>query len=100
MYDPQAQANIHVKAFAVSSQRERQEQLLPGLDDDFSLPISHRADEALDTSGTDVASVDKALTADNKGYQLLLKMGWTGKGLGRNEDGKQLFAVDHCTSHP
>jgi hypothetical protein len=59
-----------------------------GLDDDFSLPISHRATDALDTSETEVASVDKALSADNKGYQLLLRMGWTGKGgLGRNEDG-------------
>jgi hypothetical protein len=68
-------------------QRERREQQLFGLDDDFFLPISHRADDALETSGIQIATVDTALSADNKGYQMLQRMGWGGRGLGRNEDG-------------
>jgi hypothetical protein len=73
-------------------QRDQQEQSLFGLDDDYCLPINHRATDALDTSGTEIASVDKAITADNKGYQMLQRMGWTGKGLGKNEDGAALLA--------
>ncbi len=68
-------------------QREKQEQRLFGLDDDYSLPINHRADDALETSDLVMASLDTAITADNKGYQILQRMGWGGKGLGRNEDG-------------
>jgi hypothetical protein len=33
------------------------------------------------------ASTSVPLTATNKGYQLLQRMGWRGAGLGRNEDG-------------
>ena len=34
-----------------------------------------------------MASLDTALGEENKGYQMLQRMGWGGKGLGRNEDG-------------
>ncbi|BDA46673.1 probable G patch domain-containing protein 8 [Coccomyxa sp. Obi] len=73
--------------FSASRIREKQEQHLFGLDDDYSLPINHRADDALETSDLVMASLDTAITADNKGYQMLQRMGWGGKGLGRNEDG-------------
>ncbi len=69
-------------------QREQQEQQLFGLDDDYFLPINHRASDTLDTSNMVVATVDTAITCNNKGYQMLQKMGWGGKGLGRNEDGE------------
>ena len=68
-------------------QRERQEQSLFGLDDDYQLPMSHRADDALDTAGICMASVDTAIAPDNRGYQMMQRMGWGGRGLGRNEDG-------------
>jgi hypothetical protein len=34
------------------------------------------------------ASTSRPLDSSNKGYQLLQKMGWGGKGLGRNEHGR------------
>jgi hypothetical protein len=38
---------------------------------------------------TEAASAAVAIDASNKGFQLLQKMGWKGKGLGRKEDGAQ-----------
>ena len=35
-----------------------------------------------------MASTDTAIPKDNKGFQMLQKMGWKGTGLGRNENGK------------
>ncbi|XP_052859965.1 angiogenic factor with G patch and FHA domains 1 isoform X2 [Anopheles cruzii] len=37
---------------------------------------------------TQVASLDQSITSDNKGFQMLSKLGWNeGKPLGRNDDG-------------
>lgn len=81
-----------MRSFEVlDSQREQQEQQLFGLDDDYFLPINHRAADTLDTSNMVVATVDTPITCDNKGYQMLQRMGWGGEGLGRKEDG-----VDHA----
>ena len=41
----------------------------------------------LDTDQLMQASMDTAISSDNVGYRLLLKMGWGGKGLGRNGEG-------------
>ena len=68
-------------------QREKRQQELLSADGDFYLPIDHRADDPLETAGIDISTVDTAIAADNKGYQMLQKMGWGGKGLGRKEDG-------------
>ena len=32
--------------------------------------------------------MDTAIAAENKGYQMMLRMGWGGRGLGRHEDGE------------
>ncbi|CAI5519809.1 unnamed protein product, partial [Closterium sp. Naga37s-1] len=56
---------------------------------EFRLPIDHRITENLDREGLEMASLDKPIACSNVGFQLLLKMGWRGKGLGRNEQGER-----------
>jgi hypothetical protein len=70
-----------------------------GLDDEeFRLPRSHRPMENLDTEGLEQASVDTKLSSSNVGFKLMQKMGWKGKGLGKNEQGLiELSLLDQAT---
>ncbi|KAI5658349.1 hypothetical protein M9H77_27142 [Catharanthus roseus] len=73
--------------------RDKQEQeaheasVLEELADDFRLPINHRPTENVDLENVEQASFDSQLTSSNIGFRLLQKMGWKGKGLGKDEQG-------------
>ncbi|KAL8171791.1 hypothetical protein V2J09_023595 [Rumex salicifolius] len=54
---------------------------------DFRLPINQRPTENVDLDNVEQASLDTQLTSSNVGFRLLLKMGWKGKGLGKDEQG-------------
>ncbi|KAH9550946.1 hypothetical protein CY35_10G098200 [Sphagnum magellanicum] len=72
-------------------QREREQAYADSLSEDlgeeFQLPISHRPVENLDTSHLEQATLDTQLSSSNVGFRLLQKMGWKGKGLGKDEQG-------------
>ncbi|EPS61078.1 hypothetical protein M569_13722, partial [Genlisea aurea] len=61
--------------------------VLENLAEDFRLPVDHRVTENVDLDNVEQASLDTQLTSSNIGFRLLQKMGWKGKGLGRDEQG-------------
>ncbi|XP_057494363.1 uncharacterized protein LOC130779663 [Actinidia eriantha] len=63
------------------------EAVLEDLAEDFRLPINHRPTENVDLDNVEQASLDTQLTSSNIGFRLLQKMGWKGKGLGKDEQG-------------
>ncbi|KAL6963536.1 hypothetical protein U1Q18_035625 [Sarracenia purpurea var. burkii] len=68
-------------------QKAFDEAVLEDLAEDFRLPINHRPTENVDLDNVEQASLDTQLTSSNVGYRLLQKMGWKGKGLGKDEQG-------------
>lgn len=58
--------------------------------EDFRLPIRQKPTENVDLDNVEQASLDTKLTSSNIGFRLLQKMGWKGKGLGKDEQGTVL----------
>lgn len=63
------------------------------LEEDFRLPINHRPTENVDLDNVVQASLDTQLTSSNVGFRLLQKMGWKGKGLGKDEQGMSIKVI-------
>ncbi|XVF05884.1 hypothetical protein REPUB_Repub06bG0000500 [Reevesia pubescens] len=64
-----------------------QDSLIEDLAEDFRLPINHKPTENVDLDNVEQATLDTRLNSSNVGFRLLQKMGWKGKGLGRDEQG-------------
>lgn len=64
-----------------------QESFIEELAEEFRLPITHRVTENVDLEDVEQASLDTMITSSNVGFRLLQKMGWKGKGLGKQEQG-------------
>ncbi|XP_042474946.1 G patch domain-containing protein 8 [Macadamia integrifolia] len=83
-YDSKPEASNHDK-----QQREEvyEGSLTEDMREDFRLPIGHRPTENPDLDSVEQASLETQLTSSNIGFRLLQKMGWKGKGLGKDEQG-------------
>ncbi|GMY22165.1 G patch domain-containing protein 8 isoform X1 [Fagus crenata] len=68
-------------------EQANQDSLIEDLADDFRLPINQKPTENVDLDNVEQASLDTQLTSSNIGFRLLQKMGWKGKGLGKDEQG-------------
>jgi hypothetical protein len=70
-----------------------QESFIEGLAEEFRLPITHRVTENVDLEDVEQASLDVKISSSNVGFRLLQKMGWKGKGLGKQEQGVYVCVV-------
>mmetsp|Transcript_21625 Transcript_21625/g.47503 ORF Transcript_21625/g.47503 Transcript_21625/m.47503 type:complete len:300 (-) Transcript_21625:73-972(-) len=74
---------------AEARERAYEESLKEDLTAEWVLPIGVHPEQSLRTDKIEsMATIDKALAPQNKGYQMLLRMGWKeGGGLGPNQKG-------------
>eukprot|EP00959_Pyramimonas_sp_CCMP1952_P027309 574112-Pyramimonas_sp.AAC.1 len=90
VFDPRL-ARTAEKCTDAADARERayEESLKEDLAAEWVLPIGRYNEQSLRTDKIEsIASLDKSIAPQNKGYQMLLRMGWKeGGGLGPNQKG-------------
>ncbi|PIA60652.1 hypothetical protein AQUCO_00300283v1 [Aquilegia coerulea] len=79
--------NIRQETITQNKAQVKRREEYDDLGEDFRLPINHKPTENLDLDNVEQASLDTQLTSSNIGFRLLQKMGWKGKGLGKDEQG-------------
>ncbi|MBA0874553.1 hypothetical protein Goshw_018376, partial [Gossypium schwendimanii] len=83
-YNSSLGANLGTKQ-QISDEQAYQDSLVEDLAEDFRLPINHKPTENVDLDNVQQATLDTKLNSSNVGFRLLQKMGWKGKGLGKDE---------------
>lgn len=74
-------------------QRQQFEQHLEA-GEEYSLPRNQRMEDGVDFGDQPTPTLNVPIPPDNKGFQLLQKMGWkNGTGLGKGENGEHLNFV-------
>lgn len=76
-----------ISIFCLDIVQAYEDSLSEDLGEEFKLPITHRPVENLNTQFLEQATLETSLPSSNIGFRLLQKMGWKGKGLGKNEQG-------------
>mmetsp|Transcript_33361 Transcript_33361/g.55985 ORF Transcript_33361/g.55985 Transcript_33361/m.55985 type:complete len:301 (-) Transcript_33361:121-1023(-) len=73
---------------AEARERAYEESLKEDLTAEWVMPIGFYCEQSLRVDKIEgVASVDKSITPENRGYQMLMRMGWKGGGLGPKQNG-------------
>ena len=79
---------------------QREQRLKAATDDDnWHLPIGHRAEDSLEMDGLEMASASLPIPDHNKGFQMMQRMGWKGAGLGREEHGGSFLYNTGCNMY-
>ncbi|KAK3278167.1 hypothetical protein CYMTET_13877 [Cymbomonas tetramitiformis] len=89
VYDPRL-VRTSEKVTDAQEARERayEESLREDLATEWCLPQSFaNPDQTLRIDGLEQASIDKSIPSSNKGYEMMMRMGWKGGGLGPNGKG-------------
>ena len=83
---------------SASLQQADMERMLEEMDEDYRLPRNHKPQGYIDMSRCEMASMDKPIPENNKGHQMLLRMGWKGAGTGLGRESRGIYDPIPLTS--